>query len=307
MSRSVSVPRVAVVGGANVDIGGRSRAPLRFRDSNPGAIRRSYGGVGRNIAHNLRLLGLDVGLLTALGCDEWGRELEENCRALGLDLSAALRVPELGSSVYLYLADYDGDMTLAVSDMEICERLTADVLRQRQDWLTRADAVAVDANLPAEALNWLCENCAQPIYADPVSVAKAEKLRPVLGRLDTLKPNRPEAELLSGVRITDEESLNRAADALLKTGLRRVVITMGARGVLAAGQNERVRLPAPQVPIVSTTGCGDAFLAALVWAGLQGLGLEQSARTGLAAAAVTLGDAGTVSECLNAELLRRAV
>ena len=92
----------------------------------------------------------------------------------------------------------------------------------------------VDTNIPAESIAWLAENVRLPIFADPVSTAKAEKLRPVLGRLHTLKPNRIEAELLSGVAITDEASLRAAADALLATGLHRVFISLGGDGVFAA-------------------------------------------------------------------------
>ena len=58
---------VAVAGAVNVDIGGQSAGPLVGRDSNPGKVTVSMGGVGRNIAHNLRLLGVKVSLLTALG------------------------------------------------------------------------------------------------------------------------------------------------------------------------------------------------------------------------------------------------
>ena len=87
--------------------------------------------------------------------------------------------------------------------------------------------MVIDTNIPAESIAYLAENCKVPIFADPVSTAKAVKLQPVLGRLHTLKPNRIEAELLSGVAITDEASLRAAADALLATGLHRVFISLG--------------------------------------------------------------------------------
>ena len=60
---------VAVVGGVNIDIGGRPLQPLIERDSNPGKVLISLGGVGRNIAHNMSLLGLNVRFLTAFGND----------------------------------------------------------------------------------------------------------------------------------------------------------------------------------------------------------------------------------------------
>ena len=70
---------VAVVGGVNIDIGGRPFSPLVPRDSNPGRVTVSLGGVGRNIAHNLSLLGAEVQLLTAFGDDVYAMQIEAGC------------------------------------------------------------------------------------------------------------------------------------------------------------------------------------------------------------------------------------
>lgn len=293
----------AVVGGVNIDIGGVSRGRLVMGDSNPGAVRFSLGGVGRNIAHNLSLLGVDVRLLTALGEDVWASRIEGSCALLGIDLKGSLIVPGASTSAYLYIAGPDGDMALAVSDMDICARLTPEALEPRLDWLREAQAVVLDANLPAETIDWLCARIDAPLFADPVSAAKAGRFRDALGALHTLKPNRLEAELLSGVQIHDEESLYRAADALLKTGLKRVYISLGADGILAAEGDERLRFAAARGTHVNTTGCGDAFLAALVWARLSGLGLRDSARAGIAAAGIAMADSETVSPRMSAEAL----
>lgn len=294
-------PRAAVVGGVNIDIGGTARAPLVMGDSNPGAVRFSLGGVGRNIAHNLSLLGVDVRLLTALGEDLWASRIEGSCALLGIDLTLSLIVPGAATSTYLYLAGPGGDMALAVSDMDIYEHLTPAALEPRLDRLREAQILVLDANLPAATIVWLCDQVKVPVFADTVSAAKAGRLKNVLGKLHTLKPNRLEAELLSGVAIRDERSLNRAADALLETGLRRVYISLGADGILAADADTRLRLPAARGVHVNTTGCGDAFLAALVWAHLRGLDLKDSARAGIAAAAVAMADAGTVSPRMSAQ------
>ena len=58
MSNEKNLPYAVVCGGVNIDIGAHSFAPLRDRDSNPGRVELSLGGVGRNIAHNMRLLGV---------------------------------------------------------------------------------------------------------------------------------------------------------------------------------------------------------------------------------------------------------
>lgn len=91
----------AVVGGVNVDIGGQSYAPLVARDSNPGRVRISLGGVGRNIAHNMSLLGVDVRLLTAFGDDLHAQRVAASCGELGIDISHALQVPGGTTSTYL--------------------------------------------------------------------------------------------------------------------------------------------------------------------------------------------------------------
>lgn len=296
---------VAVVGAVNMDIGGRPLGrQLLPADSNPGQVRMSLGGVGRNIAHNMSLLGLDVRFLTAFGDDLYAQKIAASCGELGIDISQALTVSGGNTSTYLFIADGEGDMAVAISDMEIYERVTPQFLSSRQALLQNAQLVVADANIPAESLRWLAENVAPPLFIDPVSTAKAEKLRPILGSIHTLKPNRLEAELLSGVPITDEAGLARAAQALLSTGLRRVFISLGGDGVYAADRTGSVHLPVFPGEMVNTTGCGDAFMAALAWAYLDGNDLESTAKAGLAASAIAMAGAETINPDLTAAGLK---
>ena len=101
-------------------------------------------------------------------------------------------------------------------------------------------------------------------------------------------------------------SLHRAADVLLKTGLHRVFISLGADGVFAADHSgQSLQLPALKGGIVSTTGYGDAFMAALAWAYLQGSDLEKSARAGRAASTITMASADTISAVMSEDALLR--
>ena len=298
-----TAPYVTVVGGVNVDIGGRPEAALVARDSNPGAVHSSLGGVGRNIAHNMALLGLDTRLLTAFGDDLNAQKLAASCGELGIDISQSPVIPGGRTSTYLFINDERGDMALAVSDMEIYQHLTPQALAQRHKLLDASQVVVLDTNIPEESIVWLAENCAAPLFADPVSTAKAVKLKPVLGKLHTLKPNRLEAELLSGVPITGEASLNKAADALLETGLRRVFISLGAEGVFAADHSGRVQLPCLPAELVNATGCGDAFMAAIAWAYLRGTDLADTARAGLAASSIAMESRETINPAMSEEAL----
>ena len=286
--------RYAVVcGGVNIDIGAHSFAPLRAKDSNPGKVERSLGGVGRNIAHNMRLLGVPTYLLTAVGGDSRARQVEESCQALGIDLSHALRVSDGRTSTYVFVGDSDGDMAIAVSDMEICEKLNG------------AAAVVVDANLPRASIAFITEHCTAPVFIDPVSTVKAEKLRGLLGRVHTLKPNRIEAELLSGVKITDDESLRQAAQALLDQGVQRVFLSLGGDGVLAAQQDEMQRVPICRAEMRNATGAGDAMMAALVWSFLSGRSLTESAASGTAASVIAMESAETINPAMSAEAVEK--
>lgn len=293
-----SAPYVVVIGGVNMDIGGRPSAPLVARDSNPGKIRMSLGGVGRNIAHNMTLLGTEVHLITAFGDDMAARKITDSCSELGIDISHALRLSGASTSTYLYIAGPEGAMELAVSDMEIYERLTPSFLASRLPLLNHAQLIILDTNLPKKTIEWIVENCRVPIFADPVSTAKTEKLRGVLGRLHTLKPNRMEAETLSGIPLTSRNNIERAADVLLASGLRRIFISLGADGAFAADHRDRCFLPCLPGKMVNTTGCGDAFMAAIAWAYLEGTNLENTARAGLAASAIAMESAETINPSL---------
>lgn len=294
-----------VVGGVNVDIGGRSFAPLVSADSNPGQVTISLGGVGRNIAHNLSLLGADVRLLTAYGDDAHGAQVAASCSELGIDLSHALRVPGAATSTYLYLSDDRGEMALAVSDMSVCEKITPAYLASQLPLLQNAQVVVADCNLPAESLGYLAETCTAPLFVDPVSTAKAEKLLPILSRIHTLKPNALEAALLSGVEIRGKKDAERAAQVLTELGVHRIFLSMGEQGVYAAMGQERLWLPTLPGNRVNTTGCGDAFLAALVWAYLEGMDLEHTALAGLAAGSIAMESQQTINPALCAAALRR--
>ena len=293
-----------VVGGVNVDIGGRSFAPLIPADSNPGAVTVNLGGVGRNIAHNLSLMGAEVRLMAAYGDDAHGAQVAASCAALNIDLSHGLRVSGGTTSTYLYLMDHRGEMALAVSDMSICEKVSPAYLAEKLPVLQNARVVVADANIPAESLEFLAKNCEAPLFVDPVSTTKAEKLRPILGKIHTLKPNRLEAELLSGVPIRNNRDVEDAARKLLSLGVRRVFISLGAEGVCAA-EGDRV-LWMKNLPgnMVNTTGCGDAFMAALVWAYLEDLDLEHSALAGLAAGSIAMESPETINSNMSAEVLK---
>ena len=282
MEPEVKKHAAVVIGGANMDICGSPCGILIAEDSNPGIVSVKPGGVGRNIAHNLCLLGLEVSLVTALGGDMFSAGLIDSCRALGMDMSMTRCLPERRGSTYLYITDETGDMRLAVSDMDVTTCITPEWLSGHIARINRAEAVVIDANLSAGCIEYLAANCTAPMYADPVSTVKAMKLKCILPRLRAIKPNAIEAAALTG-----EQEPERAARALLQAGVEQVFISLGSEGILAAQGESLIRLPCENRPVVNTTGAGDAATAAIVWAGVHGLDLASAAAAALRAGAIT--------------------
>ena len=291
---------VFVIGAVNMDLAGTPTNPLREGDSNPGRITLTPGGVGRNIAENLCLLGRKVSLITIMGEDPYAEMIREHCLKAGIDLQYSFTEPRENTSAYLCINGQDGDLNVAVSDMSICDKLTPDKLEPLLPVLNHGSMVIADANLPEETLVWLAKHITVPMAADPVSVSKAARLKPLLSRLTLLKPNVPEAELLTGMTIGGDADLPKAADALHRLGVQRVYISLGGKGVWADDAREGgVLLPCIPGPVVNSSGCGDAFVAAAADAYLSGLNTMQAADRALAASAICAEDSAAVSPKLS--------
>lgn len=284
---------VTVIGGANMDILGFVERSLVPRDSNPGHVRTSAGGVGRNIAENLARLGIPTRLVTALGEGPDADALAAGCVETGIDLRAVPATGLVGPR-YLAIMDENGDLALAVSDMRALEAVTPAALDAHASALDDAAVIVLDANLPAETLAHVAARWTdKPLLLDTVSVAKAPRASGLLGALHTLKTNELEAASLAG---TAPGAVDAAVSALLAAGALRVVVTGGIAGALFATTAERVRFVPPPARVVSATGAGDAYMAGLVYAELAGFDTTHTAAFSSAMAAIALASERTVSE-----------
>ncbi len=296
---------IAVVGGANIDIFGKPYKKMTERDSNPGKVNYSLGGVGRNIAHNLSLLTNNIKLITLLGDDIWSKSITSSCTELGIDTSLCLHLPGASTSTYLFITDESGDMLQAVSDMDIYSNLTPEFLESRMTVINNQSLCICDTNIPTESLEYLLKNTTCPVFVDTVSTAKAVKLQGLLDRVHTLKPNRIEAELLSGIEISNVKTLQTAAERILSFGVKQVFISMGSKGVYMANASTSSMLPCYPTEVVNTTGSGDAFMAGIAWSYINGMDIKKQALCGLAASAICVSDNETVSSKISVENIAR--
>jgi pseudouridine kinase len=302
MQRRGDKVKITVIGGVNVDITGRSIRPLKMADSNPAKVYLSAGGVGRNIAENLFRLGTDVLFMGAVGDDHFAEVLRGFFARAGMDGTGLITRKGMNTGLYLDLLEPSGDLFTAISDMDALESLGPADAALFAPRIVEADMAIFDANLKTEPLEALAETAGEtPLMADSVSVAKAARLIPVLGRLAVLKTNRAEAEVLAGFPLDSDAALEEACAVFRARGIREVHITLGARGSCFAGSGGFGFQPALPGGKLSVNGAGDAFAAGTAYRYCRGGAAAENARFGAACAAITLESAEAVSAALSGE------
>jgi pseudouridine kinase len=296
---------VVVVGGANMDLIAHASGAIHAGDSTPGAITCSPGGVGRNIAENLARLGVPTALLSALADDTFGRAVLDDAAHCGINTSGCLVVPGQRSPTYLAVHTAQGELALAVNDMDLLDALTPAHLQSQWHMVDAAACVVLDCNLAPSTIDWLLTSSPATRWCvDAVSVAKCHKLRARLHRIHTLKLNALEAQALSGLPVDSTAQAQAAALALCAAGVGRVVISLGSHGAVWAQGRDVGACAARTTAVVNTAGAGDAMLAGLVYAQLQAWPLPQALPWAMACAELTLGSASATCKDLSVQRVR---
>ena len=293
---------VTAIGGANIDIHGKSHQSLRHSDSNPGSVHMSAGGVARNVAENLARLGIDCRLVSAVGNDHHGQMLMRLCRDAGINMQYVHEIASAATSTYLSVLDDSGEMLVGINDMSVIDQLSAELLQVQHAMLNQSSLAIVDCNLSADALAWLSKSLANvPFFADTVSTSKAPRIKPYLHAIHTLKTSTIEVEALTGLDARTQLQLQKIADQLHGEGVERLFVTRGEQGVFYSSNNAQgvQKLNRKQRQIHNAGGAGDAFLAGLAYAWLENWPLEESTQFALAAADITLSHRATSSPALS--------
>jgi len=191
-------------------------------------------------------------------------------------------------------------MAIAINDMDVLSRLDAARLAPQRELVRHAGLIIADANLSAEALAWLFAEAGEvPVFVDTVSAFKAERIRPWLGRIHTLKPNRLEAATLSGLPLDHAGQAPAIAAWFHQQGVQQIILSLGGDGLFYSNAQTQGWSQAPAVDIVNATGAGDALMAGLAWGWLQTLQLPEAIQLAQACAALTLGCAATNNPTLS--------
>ena len=297
---------VLVIGGAAVDIQGFPDQHLRLYDSNPGKLKTSLGGVGRNIADNLSRLGVATKLITTIGDDLYGKQILQEATLINLDMRDSLICPGRNTSTYLSMLNENGEMMAAISDMKLIDELTIKYLKEKEATINASSYLILDTNLSLEVIDYVTSSYPHiPIILDTVSVAKAHKVKHLIGRFHTIKPNKYEAEVLTGIKILDKKDLYLVAEQLLNKGVKQLFISLGAEGLFYSNDEENGWLAPYDIHVVNTTGAGDAFVAAVTYGCMNQMTMNQIATFAQAAAALVLSDEDTINPAFTVENIKK--
>jgi pseudouridine kinase len=297
---------VLVIGAAGLDIKGRTYVPLQTATSNPGQIRNSFGGVGRNLAENLARLEVETVLLTAVGDDASGDLIMAQCSAAGVNMRHTLQVEAARTGTYMTILDEHGDLALAVSDYDIMQQISSDYVESRRHLFEAAQLVVIDLNLAPvtiDTITALCQLYAVPLCVEPTSVAHTAKIQHMLKSVYLMTPNVAEAQVLVQSTVADAEQGILVARDIVRQGVETVAVTLGALGVAYANAESSGHIDVPIMQVTDATGAGDALSAGLIFGIVHDMALDEAIRLGIAAARLTLQSSETVLPTLSPDLI----
>lgn len=291
---------ITIIGGCNMDIVGSTTDVLRERDSNPGRIEYSSGGVARNICENLARLDVNCTFLSVLGQDDAGRNIMSELNSLNVDTSKIM-ITEGITPHYLAILDETKDMYVAVSDMELLKKLDEEYFEKNRGIVENADFVIMDTNLEKSFIEYAVKNVKSKFLVDAVSTAKAMKLKDVLDKIYFLKVNIYEAKALSGI---ESENIEEIGKDLINKGLETLVITAGEKGAYYFEKDLCIIKKSRPIEVVNASGAGDAFMAGYAYGLYNDLDIEDRLSTADAAARIALKSIGSTSKDMNENNLK---
>lgn len=293
---------VTVIGGSNIDIQGSTNSHLVMFDSNPGKVDISLGGVGRNIAENMCRLGLSTKLISAIGNDLYGNQILSQCKSLGIDIDDCYVSNEIPTSIYVSILNDANDMQVAISHMDILEKIDVSYINSKHKFISDSLAIVIDTNLSKEVIDYITSVYSHiPIFIDTVSTAKCMKIKDIIGKFNTIKLNKYEAEALSNIKINNVSDLELCSKKLLEQGVNKVFITLGKDGVFCATKDTSMKIDGIKANTISATGAGDAFTASLVYCHLNDFDIEYTTKFSMASSIIALSHENTINPNMSVE------
>ncbi|MBN2604266.1 MAG: carbohydrate kinase family protein [Bacilli bacterium] len=295
---------ILVIGAQNIDIFAHSHKTYTLRDSNLAKIHIAFGGVGRNIAENLRRLGNDVHFLTVFGDDYFSQSAYQSLVNMGMNIGESLHLKNASNSVYLGVMDKENDLFVGLNDMDIVHQLNKSFFVSKHDYIERFSILVIDNNLPQESIDYLLTTYQHKVIVmDGVSTKKVIKIRHHLSKISVLKLNHFELE-----KLAKEGSIDEKISDLKSQGANTLLITNQDQDVLLVKDHLIHKMtPIKVKKIVNASGAGDAFISGFTHGMINGYSDMECLDCATKVAYLTLLSRNSTNELLKIEEVNKIV
>ncbi|KJY83449.1 ribokinase [Vibrio galatheae] len=259
------------------------------------------GGKGANQAVAAARLNADIGFITCVGDDSFGINIRENFKLGGINITGVKIQPNCPTGIAMIQVTDSGENSICIS-AEANAKLTAEAIEPDLERIRQADYLLMQLETPMcgiEKAARIAKEAKTNVILNP---APAHELSDeLLSNIDVITPNETEAEVLTGVTVTDNASAQQAANVLHLKGIEIVMITLGAKGVWLSINGRGDIIPGFRVEVTDTTAAGDTFNGALVAGLLEDLPLKSAIKFAHAAAAISVTRFGAQTSIPNRE------
>ena len=292
----ISRRQILVVGSCNTDMVIKAaHLPRPGETILGGTFFMNPGGKGANQAVAIARLGGSVTFICKTGSDIFGHQSQQLFEEEGINTSYVFSDSGNPSGVALITVDEKAENCIVVASGANANLLPSD-LEKAEEAIERADLVLMQLEVPMETVCFVADIAWQKGKKVILNPAPAHPLpADLLRHLYLITPNETEAEMITGVKITDESSAGEAARALSGMGVQHVIITLGSKGALIYSNGKAEMVPALKVEAVDTTAAGDVFNGALTVALSEGRSLKEAARFACKASAISVTRVGAQS------------
>ena len=299
-------PYILVLGASIVDIFGFCGRSYAQRDSIPGHVKVSFGGVCRNIAENLARVGVKTEFISILGDDENGKAILEHSKRLGYNMENSVLLEGESTPTYMAILNQNGEMESAVVDMDSLNKMTQSFIDEKREVFENAEYVVVGSDGP-ELLEYMLKKYEGKckFILDPVSAKKAEGIRHLIKYFHTIKPNRFETEALCGFKIETNEDLRKAGRFFIEQGVKNVFISLDSDGIyyITSEGEEGTLACCEAINVKNVTGAGDSFVAGIGYGYMNNLSIKDTLKYAVAMSIITI----THEETINPKMSHEAV
>ena len=278
---------VVVVGSLNMDLVMRTpRVPVGGETLHGHEFSTLPGGKGANQAVACARLGAKVSMIGQVGNDSFGTTLRDGLAADGIDVACVRQTTTVGTGVAMILVEDIGQNRIVLAAGANGTLQPADI-GAHAVLIGGAAMLVVQLEVPMPVVQRAIEiahAAGVPVLLNPGPASPLpETLWPLV---DIVVPNETEAELLSGIAVSDVASAYAAARVFRQRGVQCVLITLGANGVAIVDDHGERHLPAHVVKAVDTTAAGDTFIGGLTAGLVEGLSLDEAVALGQRASAL---------------------